>query len=220
MQGLFIPKSSSLQNFESILLQWIADLHRFSEVMDYEDAIHDHLERANAGILSISAAKSGYIVLPEAYIKRKRQKGEEGSQKEEGGYLDICLFDLLRDATIFLECKWGIVPFKSLIKTATNTLYSAQADASTVIGSPLSPTIAKYESVEKVGVAFICPLFESTDPWQKIESDLQEAISDFKNDSFLDGIAWYFSDRLVNKINRYNGITPGIFLLCKKVSST
>ncbi len=218
MKDLFIRPSSPLQtqsnsplSWQAILSQWIADLDYFSEMMDYEDAIHERLERANAGVLSIAAAKCGYIVLPEADIVR--------SDTGKTGWLDILLLDPTQDMSTLVECKWNqvverMLTYPVLKRKAENELRKAETDIKKIITSSLlAENVLRYRNVQGVGVAFICPTFDDQ-KWPTIQTWLNSAIAEYKKDIFYDAMAWYFSDRLI-KVRRYRHVCPGVFVFCK-----
>ncbi|ADJ29483.1 hypothetical protein Nwat_2717 [Nitrosococcus watsonii C-113] len=209
MEGLLIAPASLLSDWRVICLQWIAELTRFSEIMDYEDAVHEQLERTNSGMLGIAAAKCGYGVLLEAYVSRGKK----------GGYLDICFFDPSRDKSILVECKWIQGDSRSLIRSAKSSLDEALEQVSAVENPPIA-TKKRYQNIEKVGVIFACPFFQSNLDLENIKAGLLEILGDCQKNPFYDAMAWCFSDRLSTTVRRYQGVYPGIIMLCKEFESS
>ena len=207
MEGVFIPQTSLLQSWHSISMQWIADLTRFCEIVDYQDAVHEHLERANAGFLSIAASKCGYAVLPEAW-------SNTGGKKGNGGYTDICILDPVRDTSTLIECKWEQPFITSFVPRVSANLSAACTEVSGY-SSPLLTAVSKYRIIEKVGVAFICPRFDGQ-LWPSIQTWLQNTINTLHLSVTYDIMAWNFSERLMN-VQHYKLICPGIFMICKIV---
>jgi hypothetical protein len=207
MEGLFIPQASFLGNWRAICLQWIAEIVRFSEIMSYEDAIHEQLERANSGTLGIAAAKCGYGVLFEPNVNRSGK----------GGYLDICLFDSVRDTSIFVECKWINPDNRSSIGYFKSKLDEASNQLSGISASPIL-TASRYKKVERAAIVFVCPTFDANSGWDNIKSGLLDTIKTCEEAPFYDVMAWCFSEQLSSTVRRYQKIHPGIIMYCKAVN--
>ena len=180
---MFLPAAGNLPHWRAICAQWLAEFERFCQVTEYQDAPHEHLERANAGILAIAAAKCGHGVLPEPYINRGGA----------GGYLDLCILNIHTGVMELVECKWVDSVGRAIVSAAQAEMALACTQVASVVGPP-TPPMGKFLSLTKIGVVFACPRFPPDTNSDQVTADVQTIVSTFQASQFFDAMAWFFPD--------------------------
>lgn len=204
MQGVFLPRNTILLHWESLCQQWVACMDSYCAAVDCQDALHYYLERTNAGILALAAARCGHQVLPEMWVTRTKK----------GGLLDVCILNTQLDRMELVECKWLQAPRQSIISASRRRLEAACAEAANVVGNPV-PLSSRFKNVGRVGVVFVVPGFDAGTAEAVITSVVQNTLDTMQAQPYFDAMAWYFPKQLRTSVLHYKAILPGVVLLVK-----
>lgn len=193
--------------------EWILAIDRFSRLSD-GDAPYWYNERANIGVLSAAAWRSGSVALEEfQHEKIDVENSENGASESENkwsGRCDLWVSNGKKSERIEAKFRWLNMASERMTEFADECLATALKDAE---------KSRSDDGQGAIGVAFF-PLFvkeSKVTADNSIEAHINKSISELCNID-ADLVSWCFPIRLREHVSeKYRNQLPGIVMLAKSL---